>query len=163
MHPMNNTAPASVLEKMDTSTYSQDQATTTSTNGQNNSRQQWATLWAKHSALIAMQKSLSLPNSSWTDVSRQPPKCEYPIHCDITHCPIDLTWVHAIEFSPKCAKHYNRYLSALHPILSTTFLIAFMCVVVSWIPIYFYGQHMWNVSEMHFMQVLLSRYIVCNV
>ena len=71
------TSPASVLDKMDTSTDSEDQAsTTTSTNGQNNlgdtSTNEQPCEQNTDSALVAMQKSLSLPNTSWTDVSRQP-------------------------------------------------------------------------------------------
>ena len=144
---------------MDTSTDSQDQAstsTTTSTNGQNSLGDTFTNEQPceqnTDSALIAMQKSLSLPNSSWTDVSQPLTSvclCKVSAFPTVSTQPIVITYyltisencMYAIvEFNPKFARHYDWYLNSLNLILSITFfnyLIAFMCVVVSQIPILF--------------------------
>ena len=75
------TTPASELDEMDTTTTtdSMDQANTstaTSTDSQNDladtSTSGQPCKQNTDSALVTLQRSLSLPNSSWTDVSRQP-------------------------------------------------------------------------------------------
>lgn len=73
------TLPASELDKMDTSTTSQGQvstSTTTSTDSQNDLDNTFTSEQPcdrnADSVLLGLQRSLSLPNSSWMDVSRQP-------------------------------------------------------------------------------------------